>query len=406
MRTTPPPIPVALPRPIDPDVQLLPDVPIASLEEDLLARAPVALRVVELACAHPLAAPRAIGLVGASGSGKTSILRLVTALLTARADVAVVALDAGAYTGAQQLVEALLLHLTDFFAAVGVVDTTDTLRDRLASYGGFVADVARIAGVKVDLAGTLRRSPEAVRAEIVEMTSEVGKRIVIVIDHVDRFAEKEMAASLEALRHYAAIPYVSIVLAVDRRAIARRLADADDRDPEVLERLLQVELAVPPADRVLLARIIAGGLARTAERIGREIDDVLPLFDPDPRLGPERESPGLDPRPDHEGGALGLDLIQTPRDAKRAVNALAAALPLVADDPPACLELLLRLFVPVLDSPRLDGRHHVRDPAARAALLAELEALVAGHRRGGAARAALRGLFETQVLGTAPQSER
>jgi hypothetical protein len=190
-----------------------------------------------------------------------------------------------------------------------------------------------------------------------------------------------MAASLEALRHYAAIPYVSIVIAIDRRTTARRLADDDDRDPEIVELLLQVELAIPPPERVLLARIVAGGLARSASRTGRDIDDVLPLFDPD-----------------HTGGAFGLDLIQSPRDAKRAANALAAALPLCDDSYAACLELLLRLFVPALDGPRLDARVHVHDPAARLQLLAELEAAVSNHRRAAAARAALRGLFQADEL--------
>ena len=364
-------------NPIDPNVELLADIPIAGVAEDLLARAPIAQRLVELACAEPLAAPRAVGLVGASGAGKTSVLRMVTELLTARGDVAVVALDAASYVGAGQLLDAMLVSLTEFFSEAGVVDTTDSIRDRLARYGGFVSGVAKIAGVKVDIEGAMKRSAEAVREELIEMTQEVRKRIVVVIDHVDRYAEKEMAAALEALRLYAAIPYVSFVFAIDRRAIARRLSDDDDRDPEVVERLLQVELAVPPPDRVLVARIVAGGLARTAARCGRDIDDVLPLFDPD-----------------LEGGALGLDLIQTPRDAKRAVNALAAALPLTDDTYTACLDLLLRLFVPSLDGPRLDSRTHLQDPGARLALLAELESSIRLHRRAGAARAALRGLFQ------------
>lgn len=365
---------------IDADVQLLADLPINGAAEDLLARSPVVVRLVELACAQPPAAPRAIGLIGASGSGKTSILRMAIELLAARADLAVLTLDASLYAGAQALFDALVGNLTDIFAAAGVVDASDKIRDRLVKYGGVVAGVARIAGVKVDVAGAIGRSPEAMRAEIVEMAQEIGRRIVIVIDHVDRFAERELAATLEALRHYATIPYVAVVLAVDRPAIARRLSGGGDRDPEVLERLLQVELAVPPAERVLLARVVGGGLARVAERTGRDVDDALPLFDPD-----------------HPAGALGLELVQTPRDAKRAVNALSAGLPLVPRDAgtrAACLELVLRLLVPELDSRRLDARPRLLDPAARAALLDELERTLAGHHRAAAARAALRALFD------------
>jgi hypothetical protein len=300
-------------------------------------------------------------------------------LLVQRGDLAVVSLDASSYAGAQPLLTSLLGHLTEFFAALGVLDASDRIRDQLARYGGIVSDIARIAGVKVDVAGAIGRSPESVRAEIVEMTLEVGKRIVIVIDHVDRFAEHEMAITLEALRFYAAIPFVAIVLPLDRHAVARRFSDEEDRDPEILERLLQVELAVPPADRVLLARVVGGGVARIGDRLGRDLDAALPLFDPD--------------RP---AGALGLDLVQTPRDAKRAVNALSASVPLLppgTDLQAACLELVLRLLVPELDGSRLDARGYLRDPAARAALLEELERTVHRHRRAGAARAALRALF-------------
>lgn len=361
-------------RGIDPGVELLPDVPITAADEDLLGRAPIAQRVCELACTLPLAAPRVIGVVGGAGSGKSSILNLAAASLMERGDVGYMTLDGGEYAGAQPLVNGILTQLTGFFADEGAVDTTDAVRDTLARYGGFVADVARIAGVKVDLGGALARSAADVRAEIAEMTQEVGKRIVLLVDHVDRLPGRELVGALVALRHIAAIPYVSIVLAYDRRAAALR--PDDEIDPHAFERLVQVELAVPPPDRVLVARVLAGGLARLAQRTGRDLDAVLPLFDPD-------------------GAGVALDLCETPRDAKRAVNSLAAALPLAppdADVRDLALDLVLRLIVPELDGPRLDARHRAGD-AARAELLDELEREVARHRRAGAARAALRELF-------------
>jgi hypothetical protein len=361
---------------LDPGVELLPDVPVSRSDEDLLGHARLAMRVCELACAEPVAAPRVVALAGGAGAGKSSVLNLATAILGDRADVSFVKLDGTGYAGAKEMIDSLVHQLMEFFNAQNVVDTSDAVRDTLARYGGVISGVARIAGVKVDLGGALARSADDVRAEIAEMTHEVGKRLVIFLDHVDRLPGKEMAGMLVALRHVAAIPYVAIVLAYDRRAAA--MLPDDIVDPRGFERLVPVEIALPPADRMLLARVLAGGLSRIAARTGRDLDDVLPLCDPD--------SP--------DGSPL-LDLCETPRDAKRAINALAAALPLVATDADvgdAALDLVLRLQVPVLDSPRLDQRRRVRD-TARAMLLAELDAAVAGHRLAGPARAALRWLF-------------
>jgi hypothetical protein len=349
---------------LDPSVELLPDVPISGPDEDLLDRDDVAMRLVELACAQPHAQPRVVALTGPAGAGKTSVLHLAVALLAERADAACVKLDGADHAGADALLKQMIAHLTAFFSEAGVVDAADSIRDTIAGYGEVVSHVARLGGVKVDVGGALSRSAEDIRVEIAEMAQEVGKRIVIVLDHTDRLPPRELSAAMVALRHYAAIPYVTIVLALDRRELARRLPHAE-LDPATIERAVQVELALPPADRVLLARVVAGGLGRTAARLHRDIDALLPLFDP-------------------EGGTA-IAMIETPRDAKRVANAITAALPLWPTGPAArdaCLDAVIRLLVPELDGPLLDRGQ-----------LDELDAALVGHRRGPATRVALRDLL-------------
>ena len=120
---------------------------------------------------------------------------------------------------------------------------------------------------------------------------------------------------------------------------------------------------------------MVSGLKHVAVRTRRDLDPALALFEP------------------AEG--IGLALIDTPRDAKRAINVLSAALPLLPPDANAylaVLELVLRVQVPELDGTRLAARDRTTE-ANREALFVELVETIARHPRASAARDALRVLI-------------
>jgi hypothetical protein len=114
--------------PIDPGIELLPDVPIAGPADDLLGHAPLAERLVELACASPAATPRVIGLVGTAGVGKTSVLHLAGLLLAERPEVATVAIDAGDHGTADATLAAMTATIHEVFKSGGVVEAADAAR--------------------------------------------------------------------------------------------------------------------------------------------------------------------------------------------------------------------------------------------------------------------------------------
>ncbi|HEY5936051.1 MAG TPA: P-loop NTPase fold protein [Kofleriaceae bacterium] len=356
---------------IDPNVELLADIPIAGPEEDWLDRGRIADRLIELAVAGPPTAPRVVALTGEPGAGKSSVLRMVTARLAEAPGVALISIDAANHASAAAVNSALVGDLTKLFAQAGVIEATDKIRNTLTSYGGFIASVVRLAGVKVDVAGALERSPEAMRTELAENIEQLGRRIVIVIDHVDRLPLTEVGMVLAAQRLYSALPSVAVVIALDRHGLAVQQARTPAGDPLAFERMVQVELDLPPAPRALLARVMYAGLERIANRTKLDLDVVIPLFDP--------------------VGGIAMDLVRTPRDAKRAINALAAAIPLATgtDATAYTLEVMLRVLVPEIDPARLDARHRTTD---RAGLLAELTDELAGPRAT-AATAALRALI-------------
>ncbi|MGN6106338.1 MAG: P-loop NTPase fold protein, partial [Kofleriaceae bacterium] len=320
---------------IDPKVELLADMPILGAHEDLLGHQRLAVRLVELAATQP-AVPRVIALTGACGAGKSSVLRMFAEIVPERDALAMVSLDAQMHATAQALMDEVATELGRLFSELDVVKGSDKIRDMLVHYGGVVSSVIGLAGVKVDVSGALERSAASMRTEITRCLEQAGKQLIIAIDHLDRLPSEELGRAFTALRMYATVPSIAIVIAVDRHDLATRAATTGVH-PRAFERLVDAELVMPPVDRRMLARVMESGLDHIAARIPHDLRPARVLFDVD--------------------DGLGLALIDTPRDAKRAINALSAALPLLPDDANtyvASLELVLRVLVPELDGARLE----------------------------------------------------
>lgn len=298
----------------DPSVQLASDAPISKAVDDTLGRVALAQRLSEIVRAAPNKVSRTIGFVGRSGAGRTSTLALTKEILDRRVDVTTHILDVEDYPNVAGLLGAMLDQLTEFFTTAGVVDKAHQIRDRVARYGNVISSLAKVAGVSVD-AGTLKRSPQAVRAEIADVTQDVERRLVLAIDHVDLLGGADLIALFKGTRQFATMPFVTLVFAFDRNVVAHRLATLSAGSHALLERAIMVELELPPCDPMVFARVILGHIFAAGNRADRNVESLVPLFDP--------TSPTSVPC---------LSRIATMRDAKRFANSIVALMPLVADD--------------------------------------------------------------------------
>ncbi len=349
------------------------DAPIAQIEQDVLGRAPVARRLVDIMSENP-DQPLVMALCGTAGSGKTSVLHMAGELLAQRTDLRAFALDAWVAGTTAKVQEAFLHEVTRIFEDEGVVSRAEKLRDRLVGVGDAISAVARFAGVKVDVKGALSREGDALQQEVVKLTQAVGKRIICMIDHADRLPATEALALLKLVHRWGGFAYFGFVLAADREHLDRLVRGVDGDDDE-LERIVSLELQLPPCDRAQLSAWIRGALSDLAASLQLDPAGALALF------GAER--------------GLGLDLIGTVRQAKRLCNALGAALPLAmpgADLRTACLVELVREEMPAAHAILLDRLPLATDADARARLAAELAGFAAAHPRPTAAAALLQAL--------------
>jgi hypothetical protein len=345
------------------------DAPIAGSSFDACARAPVAARLVELA-SESIDQPLVVGLVGAAGAGKTSVLQMTGEVCAARAELRAFAIDAWVAGDAAKVNEAFVVEVSRIFEEEGVTSGVEKLRDKLFVVGDVVSAVARFAGAKVDVKGALERAPDKLREEILEHAQKIGKRIVVLVDHVDRMPPADAVAVVKLIARWGTFPYFAFVLAFDRAELARKLRRIEGSAAD-LARVVAVELALPPIDRAALAAFVRGGLVDIARAGGVDPSAALALFDVE--VG------------------VGLVVVDTLRDAKRLLNAVSAALPLVAatiDLRTLVLVELVRRVAPaafpiVVDRLRLGARASLAGelaqfaarcerPAAAAAVFAEI----------------------------------
>lgn len=350
------------------------DAPVYAVGLDALGRAPVARRLVDMVTVRR-EQPLVIGVCGGAGSGKTSVLRMAGELLAQRTDLRAFAMDAWILGSAKKLTELFVDEVSQIFEDEGVVKTTDKLRDRLVGIGDMVSTVARFAGVSVDVKGALALSADALEEELLTLTQAVGKRIVVVIDHLDRLPPAESIAVLKVVHRFGRFSYFAFVLGLDRTQLSRDTSRADG-DDDIVGRVVSVELPLPPCERMRLAGWIRGALSDLAEALELDPGGALELFDVET--------------------GLGLDLVTNLRQAKRLCNTLAAVVPLAGDQADLRRAVLLELVREQMpDAYPLLFEHLAVEPGASpsAELAADLETIIANHRRPTAAQSLMSALI-------------
>lgn len=338
--------------PIVGSVKVFADAPISSQSFDALGHREVAARIADLVISADADQPLVLGLVGPTGCGKTSVQHMTFELLADRDQLRAFAIDAWSAGDAARVNETFLREISRVFAEGKVTGGADKLRDRLTSMGDVVSSVARLAGMTVDVKGALERTPDQLREEVMKLTEALGKRIVVFVDHMDRLSGAEALALLKLVERWGTFPYFAFVLGYDRDRMLDHVRRVDG-DADVVDRAVSAELAMPPIDRARLAAWVRGALGDVAESVRVEPTAALTLFELD--------------------GGAGLQVLTTVRQAKRFMNALIVAAPLVAgrvELRQLCLLELVRDRAPVVY--RVIAEHAPLDAASVAKVRTEL----------------------------------
>ncbi|EJB8514457.1 TPA: AAA family ATPase [Pseudomonas aeruginosa] len=319
------------------------DRPGTDPKDDLFGHAPFAKSLADSICRYQGSDGLVLALYGPWGSGKSTVLNYVQHFLEQRPEdeqPVLVKFNPWWFSGQENLARAFLGQLqavlparSEKFKQLG-----DLLADFAEGVGGLI-DLTGVSGGAGGLIGKLlgqaKRKPKdvpALKDSITGILQKAGKRILVIIDDIDRLTPEETRQLFTVIKALADFPNVIYLLAFDRDVAAQAIEQQSGLPGErYLEKIIQVPFELPPVDRVALR-------AALSKRLDEILADV-PEGSFDQSYWTNVYHDGIDA------------LIQVPRDVVRFTNTLAVTYPAVRGEVNAvdfiALEAL-RVFLPGL----------------------------------------------------------
>lgn len=225
------------------------DDPITRDEEDILNRVEFVNALTDQIVGLPLRAPYVFSLDGGWGEGKTSVLNLLQRRLRRNPDAILVSFNPWYVSTDASLVNsfysALERAVLREYSCVGIRRTIHRYRDLLTPGLKFLG---------VDF--TFSDDPIALHNEIANFINHTGRRLIIIIDDIDRLRSSQVEALFKLIGLTARFRNTIFVLCFDHSMIHKLLKDAINVDPAYLEKIIQQIVKLPAAEQKLIDRFL------------------------------------------------------------------------------------------------------------------------------------------------------
>ncbi len=314
------------------------DSPIHKQEQDRFSRWNFSERVAQVISKRSDPSSIVIGLYGIWGDGKTSVLNFIEKSLESDENVICIKFNPWRFGTEDELLTGFFFDIAEALDAE-LIKTGDKIKDfvKKAAPGAGAVFGAKGAG---DALGAFISGPDIneLKERIESELESAQRRVLILIDDVDRLEKNEIHALFRLVKLTADFKYTSYILAFDKDVVAASLQDrysnaAENSGEAFLEKIIQVPLHLPAVEKQVLREfcfqgvneaINIAGITLSQQQVQEFIRDFSFAFD---------------------------DCLTTPRKAKLYGNILMFSLPILQGEVnPVDLMLLegIRTFCPSL----------------------------------------------------------
>jgi len=314
------------------------DSPILEQGQDRFSRWSFSERVAQVISKRSDPSSIVIGLYGIWGDGKTSVLNFIEKSLERDENVICIKFNPWRFGTEDELLTGFFFDIAGALDAE-LIKTGDKLKDfvKKAAPGAGAIMGAKGAG---DALGSFISGPDIneLKRRIERELESAKKRVLILIDDVDRLEKTEIHALFRLVKLTADFKYTSYILAFDKDVVAASLQDryssaAENSGEAFLEKIIQVPLHLPAVEKQVLREfcfqgvdeaINIAGVSLSEQQVQEFVRDFSAAFD---------------------------DCLTTPRKAKLYGNILMFSLPILQGEVNAVDLMLLegiRIFCPPL----------------------------------------------------------
>jgi len=280
-----------------------PDEPISNHKQDRFGRAEFAKALAEAVVKVPNNQPFTVGLYGSWGSGKTSIINLVVECIDNQypEDVVIVKFNPWLFSDAEKLHMAFFSTLATSLGKA-LPTKAQAFGKELEKYSqltGSVNSAAKVvfphmaaplvvlSQISMPLYNLaikkLKRglsSADDVRNRVNELLIQSNKRVVVIVDDIDRLDSDEIHQMFKLVKNTAHFSNVSYLLAFDPAVVSQALLSRYPQNPKIssnfIDKIIQLPLDVPYVQQGLINNYLLEDMNKILKKnkLNIEKDDV------------------------------------------------------------------------------------------------------------------------------------
>ena len=264
--------------------------PLISKNEDLLGRKKVANDLAKEIESYENEDSLTIGIVGKWGSGKTSFINMVLESFKGNNNYIVIKFNPWNISSRKQLISDFFLQLSNNIEKKGSNEIIEAIGKSLGTLSKFFKPLGFIPALSVlstigditekasefinEYVESEKEDLESLKDNINNELTNFDKKIIIVIDDIDRLCDDEIREIFQLVKSIADFKNTIYILSYDREIVTKALDKTQQgKGEEYLEKIVQVPLVLPYISKSDLDKIFINRLNITINIPDEEYDN-------------------------------------------------------------------------------------------------------------------------------------